>query len=60
LRLQEFVTGAMHCHPLKIRIDRGQEPDNFDVLTLPQHVQGPRTIFAATPGEKNLLQDMTT
>jgi hypothetical protein len=57
LRLQQFVTGTVHGYSLKIRIDRGQQSGNFDVRSLPQHVQRPRAVFAAAPGEKNLLQE---
>ena len=55
LRLQQRVTGAMHRHTLELSIDRGKQADNLDFHSLTEHVKSPRTVFAAAPGEKDLL-----
>jgi hypothetical protein len=54
LRLQQFVTRAVHSDALEMCIDRGEEADDLYVRALTEYMQTPRTIFSAAPGEKNL------
>src|SRR4051794_9835318 len=35
-------------------IDRGEQPGDFYLATLAKNMQGPGTVFAAAPGEKDL------
>jgi hypothetical protein len=35
-------------------IDRGEEPDDFDVVVLAKNVERPCAVFAGTPREKDL------
>jgi len=44
----------VHRNPLEMRIDRGEQADDFDVTALAQNVETPRAIFAAAPREKDL------
>jgi hypothetical protein len=44
----------VHGYALKMSIDGGEQPDNFDILALTKDVERPRTIFTAAPGKKNL------
>jgi|ERR1022692_2843143 hypothetical protein len=55
LGFQQCVSRAVHSDTLEIRVDRGQQTDNFYTSTLTKHVEGPGAIFAAAPREKDLL-----
>ncbi len=44
----------MHGDALEMRVDRGEQADDFYFAALAKHVEGPGTVFAAAPGEKDL------
>ena len=51
LRLEHGPPRTMHGHAIEIAIERGEQAYHLDIAALAQDVQGPRTIFAAAPGE---------
>ena len=44
----------MHGDTLEVRVDGGEQADDFNFATLLQNVEGPCAVFAAAPGEKDL------
>jgi hypothetical protein len=40
----------MHGDAPEIRVDRGEQTNNFYVIALTEQVEGPGTIFTAAPG----------
>ncbi len=54
LRLQQRVARAVHGDALEMRVDGGEQADNFYFAALAEHMESPRTVFAAAPGEKDL------
>lgn len=43
----------MHRHLVERLVERGEEPDDFEVGLLAQDVERPRRVLAGTPGEED-------
>jgi hypothetical protein len=53
LSLDQFPPYGVHRHPVERLVERGQEPDDFDVGSLAEDVERPGAILAGTPGEED-------
>ena len=56
LRLQQCEPRAVHGDALEVCVDRGEQADDFYVVSLTKNMEGPGTVFATAPREKDLFQ----
>src|SRR5438309_1823339 len=50
LRFEQLHPYGMHRHSLRRLVDRRHQRADLDVALRPQHMDEPRTVFAAAPG----------
>ena len=53
LGFDQFPSHGVHRHPVERLVERGQEPDDFEVGLLAKDVERPGAILAGTPGEQD-------
>ena len=48
----------MHGDAIELGVERREQPHDLAIIAEPQFMQGPRAIFATTPGEENSLHEV--
>src|SRR5262249_12695959 len=52
LHFEQLNSNRMHRYARMKLVDCGDQTNHFKFILLPHHVQSPRTVFSATPGEQ--------